>query len=727
MVIGESLGFAFVPPPRMNRGANYARCYCEVGFVFGEFDMRFFIVILVCVFFVSLGFGSAEVFRAADNDEMAWRWDARYMSFSTSAAGTRMELDNQEVIERRIKELKDLGVTVVQLDGLHERNIYLDRYERLVEITKIICDTAHRYGMKVIEHSDVTIMPYRNQSGYGYKLLVNEKFDWFQRDIQYDYVINNPCINNPDFKKHYFDMICDYVGRTGLDGFKLDEIVFSSGRSCGCKYCRAKFAKDTGLSLPDDNTDSFFRFRSGGTALSNINDRRVITWLKWRQETIGDWRLDLRKALSKVNPNTSFLVYTTHYGLTTGYSTFGTGGSIFQAARACDWLGTEIMSRNMYYCPRALFMYRKMYAGLGYWANSPVYGLVYHVDKADIAKAGWALNVMHKQLPLMRSIHGADMSYMGWEDKMMNRYSKPEADIAILFADSSRNWERMAGYLADSAGYSQCLSDEHIQHVFLMEPDLVLEKLKQYKLLIMASSSCISDSQAQAVRDYVAQGGRLLITGHATVLDELGFPRKNFALSDVMNLEYLRGWAPKGCSLRVDSEMIGIPGRAIHAKVIDESKSTVLSELVDGNGKVLGPGAVMTKYGKGVVLYEGVRLGAYNFSAENNPGAGYEDVRKNEVLAEKAVEYVRLIYGGRFKFEADADVPEKIFITTYSQNAGGREQMLVHLLNCTGSVLKAGEIIPATPPKDAWVALEKDVTFEIELGGEIEGGVYSVA
>jgi len=651
--------------------------------------------------------------RAPNNDAMAWRWDARLMNMGSSACGVRNEFDDPEVIERRIKEMKDLGITVTQLDGLHERNVYLDRFDMLLRNTKMICDIAHRHGLKVIEHSDVTIMPYRNQTGYGLKLLL-ENFDWFQRDIQFDHIINNPCPNNPAFKKHYFDMITEYLAKTGIDCVKLDEVIFARGRACGCPHCRAKFKQDTGLELPDDHTDPFFDSSSGGLTYTNVNDRRLLTWFRWRMECLAQWRLDLREATNKVNPNVSFMVYTTHYGLTTNYSTTGTGSSIFQAARACDWLGTEIMSRNIYYSPRGIFCFRKMFAGLGQWADTPVYGLVYHRQNPDIARMGWALNVMHRQLPLMGTVEGADMGYVGWKDKMVNRYAEPVADVAVLFSDQSRNWERMAGYLADTGGYSECMSDAHIQHVFLMEGDLKLDKLAKYRLLMMPSTSCISDTQADEVRRYVKAGGRLLISGHASLLDELGFARKDFSLSDVTNVSYRGGWAPKGCSLRMGDGAIPLVHRAMHVKLADPARSKIIGELIDDRGKVWGPAIVETKYGDGSVIYDACRLGVYNWEREYTVGDKYP-YRRDKAKQDLAIEIVRRAHGQPMIFEASPATPEKVFITTYRHRRDGAEQVLVHLLNATGSVIEAGQIVPKTTPANPWPALHEDLRFEIEL------------
>src|SRR5262249_53318115 len=49
----------------------------------------------------------------------------------------------------------------------------------------------------------------------------------------------------------------------------------------------------------------------------------------------------------------------------------------------------------------------------------------------------------------------------------------------------------------------------------------------------------MSDAEANALRNYVHDGGRLLVTGLTGLYDERGMKRNNFALADILGVSYL--------------------------------------------------------------------------------------------------------------------------------------------------------------------------------------------
>ena len=673
--------------------------------------MRYLIAVLLLTVLIPSAWAAPEDYRLKDNDATAWRWNARLLSWATSNTGTRNEFDNRAVIRRRVKELKALGITAVQLNGLHCRNAYMDRMPKVREYMKMVVEECHRAGIRVIEHHSVTIASYRGQSGYGAKWLFAHP-DWVQRDIQYGHAFANPCINNPHFRKYYFDYLCDYVRYTGMDGLKLDEAVFCSGRSCGCPHCRAKFKRETGLDIPRDTTDSFFAWDERRKLLKNRRDPRVARFIEWRTDCRTDFFTELRKRINTIKPDLTLMTYTTHYGLTSYYATIKGGASLFKTVRIHDWIGTEIMSRNVYACPRGVLFYRRAIAGLGNYGNVPVYGLVYHVNNPDIARMGWALNTMNRELTLTATIEGADMSYLGWPDLMDFRFARSEADIALLFSDANRVWGQMVSYKPDLGGYSQCLADAHIQHDIIVDGALDAERLRKYRLLIIPSVGCMSDAQAEVVRAYVSGGARLLITGHSSKFTELGQERKDFALKDVMNVSFHK-WAPKKSALKIEGEVVPIPSRIFRVRLVDPTRSQVLAETVDRNGNTVGPALVRTPYGKGEVFYEACRLGNYNYEEETTVNRTYRR-STDPVLHKVLLDLVRRAYDGPMPFEAQV-IPEKVFVSVYRQKVKGKEQVLVHLLNATGSKMKAGQTVTRITPKDPWPALGKDLVFEIAL------------
>ncbi len=57
-------------------------------------------------------------------------------------------------------------------------------------------------------------------------------------------------------------------------------------------------------------------------------------------------------------------------------------------------------------------------------------------------------------------------------------------------------------------------------------------------MLLLANAAALSDAQAEAVRHYVHAGGGLVMTGETSLFDELGRPRHDFALADLIGVSY---------------------------------------------------------------------------------------------------------------------------------------------------------------------------------------------
>src|SRR5581483_7066497 len=59
----------------------------------------------------------------------------------------------------------------------------------------------------------------------------------------------------------------------------------------------------------------------------------------------------------------------------------------------------------------------------------------------------------------------------------------------------------------------------------------------------LANTACLDDRQAAAVARFVRDGGGLVASLDASLFDEFGTPRANFALADVLGVDY-RGLPP---------------------------------------------------------------------------------------------------------------------------------------------------------------------------------------
>lgn len=659
---------------------------------------------------------SLEILLPPDSDKLSWRYNMKMASFTGGCSCMLYELNTPELIDWRITEMKKAGLNTIIVSGFHMHYNFLERWPSIVEYVKVLTQKAHKNGMKVIFHHDIQLI---FNLGTGLNYLMTHT-GWLQRDIKYDNpIFNGFCLNNPDFKKDYFNRIENLVRETSLDGAMLDDLSFGPN-SCGCKYCRERFTQETGLTLPIEN-DSVVFF--------NKENPLWIAWLKWRKKSLGDWWVDMRKMLNTVNPDFCMMIYTTHNGFTTSWAPLERGYDIFDPARACDFIGTEIMSRNVYDSYRAVYAFRKAKAGLGRLYGSPIWGLFYHMNDPVYAYFGWAINHMNNQTTWMDTIAGEDFSrYLDWPGKMNGRCAVTESDVAVLFSKDVRDFGKTFPGIADVLGTSQCLSDAHIQHDIIMNDSLLdTLALSKYKLLILPCVGNMSEKEVQKVRQYVTTGGTVFATGHTSLLDENGFDQSNFQLADLMGVDFVKEnllKAPVTIKMNADGKTAEIPYTAMKIKLHKNAKE--IAAFINKDGRTTNTAIVSNTYGKGKCYYSAIPLGILN----NQPEYGYErkmDFEKNEKVYDFYMSLVKDITRDNLDFKA-IKIPEKVLVSVYRQNTDNKKEILIHLLNATGtgSGLKKGDIIPG---KSNWSTrgnpfprLTEDIVFDIRLNENPTGG-----
>ena len=648
-----------------------------------------------------------------DDPALAWRRNMRMVSWAGSHSATGFEFNTPELVERQVLALKAEGFNTIN-DGLFFWNLaYTDRWDEGLEMIRMICYFAHKHGMKVIHHCDTTIPLYQ---GTALQYLMAHP-DGLQRDIRYGLpTFSLICLDNPAVRRELIGRFVRLAAETGVDGFMLDEIIFASKDYCGCPDCRKKFTEDTGAVLPTDPDSPVF---------DNYDDPLWVQWIKWRQRCIGDWRLAFRREFNKVNPNLCFMVYTTHYGLTSRWAPREKGANLIQAARACDFVGTEIMSRNVYESCRAVYAYRKIKTAIGDSLGCSIWGLVYHVNNPDIAYAGWAMNQMNRQTTWMGSIAGVDMKrYLDWPFKVKTESARSVADVAVVFSSTSRDFGRLFAPVDGGLGMSQMMTDAHIQHDVLLETDLRPERLARYKLVLLPFISCTSAAQNAALRAFVASGGRLLISGNTSLQDENGMLLSTFGLADLIGLDM----DPKHATIkgdyvfrwRADHKPVSVPKYAIRVTPRPGASPTILADVVHGDA-VVGPALTVHRVGKGACYYLASPLGAFNQEPETTPGRTW-NFELNRPLEALFLTILDDCVPGGFDVRA-VSVPSRVFLSVHEQPGKQGEEILVHLLNMTGSGdLKKGETVTKNTPKDAFPALKNDMVVDLRLG-EFSGAV----
>jgi hypothetical protein len=331
----------------------------------------------------------------------------------------------------------------------------------------------------------------------------------------------------------------------------------------------------------------------------------------------------------------------------------------------------------------------------------------------------------------MSSIEGENMGrYLDWPKRMKCRFARPVSDVAILFSTSARDFGKYFSCVGDGMGISQCLSDAHIQHDFLMEGDLLnAQTLAGYKLLVLASAGNLGAQQVTAIRQYVSNGGRLLATAQTSTLNEVGVEMGNFQLADVLGVDAVlrRGGltvlaGPHQVRFKNSTGgPVNFPGAAVKTTA---RKGAEVQAMTDH----ALPAVVSNGFGKGRSCYLSCQPGAINCEPEWAANGKPITFERNRQLAEMLVRLVLTAASAPFDFAA-VEMPERVLASVARQEESGKKALLVHLLNLTGANLKKGDpvVAPVNWAKrgNPFPSLEKNLVFDIRAGGVTRAHIVS--
>lgn len=612
----------------------------------------------------------------ADDPQLRWRYSA-VIGNMLSNSSTLGELDDPEALGKYFEQQRQRRANTLLLSGLHSRHTYFNHIERGQQSIIKLAQEAHKHDMKLIDHHDVTLL--WNLDG-GFRILA-ERLPEVTRNIHNQLPGYQLCIMNPDFRKRYTAYILELV-KGGVDGFMLDEAHFFPD-CCSCQYCREQFYKDTNWHIPVNELDAFFG--------KNPTELKLI-WQKWRKQKVGDWWVEMRQAINTVNPSVSLLVYSTHYGFTDRWAPLRLGADLFEDARGADFIGTEIMSRNILRSSRTIPGYRRaknlMRTAYGY----PIWGLIQQQPDWDGAYFGWAMVNMHGQAvwvshPSKESGSKAFLDFT--QENMRSDLAVPESKIALLFSSPSRDFAPVGALLGELFGTAQTLDMMHIPYSIIGQMSLKPEVLSAYKVLIVGGCSCLSDAEVAAVKEFARNGGTVLITGNSGVYDENGRQRQVWAFEDIFKQ------APSATAASV--RRFALPGM----ERVNVSAPLRIFPLAKRREHLLSQ-----DYGKGKVYYLNILLGSALYAAEGTPGRMWT-FQPDPVVDQVYRQLLNKLTANAQCWQIKA--PEMVLTSLYRQ----QDQMVVHLLNATACSNTPGKPMLAALPDPAFPELAEDITFEL--------------
>jgi putative glycosyl hydrolase-like family 6 (GHL6) protein/glycosyl hydrolase family 42 (putative beta-galactosidase) len=278
---------------------------------------------------------------------------------------------------------------------------------------------------------------------------------------------------------------------------------------------------------------------------------------------------------------------------------------------------------------------------------------------------------------------------------------KNEPYVAVVYSSfnpeghAKENWWWKAdARLATLGAFAACLYN-HIQVTSTLSSLLDNRKqLSQYKVVYLADNVFLSDNQIRNLKQFVSNGGGLIVSYSTSLYDKDGKRNSSFALADLLKLQSID--VPE--ELNSYQAMIGGPNdlylsstnnRTLHPKwnhrlvplwfyepVKVENGGEVLMNIVTGDGdRAVLPGVILSHYGKGKVIYSATSMESL-FQSNGNP-----------VLKELISDLISIVSPSSPTYTIKAPS------TLIANMVDSGNQYLLHLTNWTGNKFEKTQVM----------------------------------
>lgn len=498
-----------------------------------------------------------------------------------------------------------------------------------------------------------------------------------------------------------------------LDGFSFDGNYHPP--ICYCPACKQAYKDDRKRDLPKR---------------TNLDDVPYREYLVWRGERLIQHYEKLRASIRKVKPGAAIMTWTVNAGRY-GHFLHSPRAMPVKLNRVIDlpmqewWLDETNLGASL--APSFGAAYLRAVVGDGPCASEPYlmsrgnpYGtdsfphherltrtlLALTYGNAAAHSVGWPghrettrtiFNEVKSRAPFMAGTK--TLPWLGLLVSEQTRQFHAYADIAGRF-------------LPPVFGAFRAAIEEHLPVRLITEDDLTPEALKPYRVLLLPGAVALSDAQVKVLRQFVANGGGLVASGETSLCDDLGRPRKDFALADLFGVSY-RGRPAEAAKRPMLDENFKVAIDAAYWKervgVARLIKSThdvwddpVLKRLVPGPGVIFrGPLAVVTEPKSGLawkMTPEGWTRGALPGGLCRKHGKGrvvYLATSLDAALWSYAYPYQRRLLARLIEWAANESPPVQVKAPMCVQATYFRQgkDLLVHLFN--GVVTTAHHGLPA--------------------------------
>lgn len=487
-------------------------------------------------------------------------------------------------IKRRADGFAKAGIDTAVNFGFHNRFDFANYFSQLHGYYGSVCEQLHARGIRFMDHyscNDVTrprndadlrylnkyerhavlLYPdpvaadYLQYEGHFYKDLFEIDLRNGRHGYAKQYQFEAFCHNNPGFLDMHRQYLLRLMKDVPFDGIEVDDMCsYPANTTCGCRYCRDRFKKDYGHTIPEFSDRSFF----GDTA------KEMLYWGNYENPAFRDW---LRMKSDSVRDHVQMIKSVV--GDKPLMTCCSSAGPIVLNAVALDLekmaphldffmlenVGTNIDNINWVPMDAEALLQKDIAAKRG---NAPAIALSYALS-AKGAYFGWGLarfwgvsnwsstlnGRLEEDPPDAMEMEDVISHSNNWEKTYSNLDYRKGTDLVETRLVNNglcreNGWRDDKGYehWDRSKAWSQQLVKNNVGYRFVRAGELAdaAALCNENTPLIMDGVGCVSDAQLSAITKYLSEGGVAWMALPFGTHDEKG-RKRTIAFSDIVMKE----------------------------------------------------------------------------------------------------------------------------------------------------------------------------------------------
>ena len=468
--------------------------------------------------------------------------------------GNPGELYVQNSSEENIKKLAAAGINLIFTRYFKGFGIKAEKTEMLE--TKKLIALCHKYGIKVgayIQFGDIEYETFFKEKPAAQKWIEigqNGLPNTYHFGMYYRYFV---CFNNASFRRFIKSVIKRAVTEAKADTFYMDNFLHApEPLSCKCKICRKKFVQYlekkfssrqeridlfgfsdlSGIQPPVFDEKGFTLSRKPPENIDIIHDIVIQEWLNFKIETRLSLLTEINHYVKRLNPDVAI-------NFNASMNPLAANGFLWEVRHPlmCQFsdlfMSEEDGNKPEVRKDGVLVSHIHTYK-IGQMTGNTVMTRVYTDETALAESMAFnqnSLGIIGQYLGSL--INPADLinnnktvsAYINFH-RTYEKYfinTRSIAEIAILRLFSNSSFGSISGKLS-AALCEQMLIQYRMP--FDLLADEYIDRINNYKIVILPDLECISDTYAEKIFAYVQNGGNIICTGAVGVCNEFNRKRR---------------------------------------------------------------------------------------------------------------------------------------------------------------------------------------------------------